>query len=83
MASPDRRDDRNQDTPRLTGRFSYCSYAANLYATMFLAYNGSGSIIISRNLTRDEAVELTSKLNETLNDFRREFIEPNYIEFEE
>jgi len=81
----DRRDSRTSEPeiPRLTGRFSYCSYAQNIFTVMFIAYNGPGAMMCARNLTKDEAIELTSKLNEELNSFRREFIEPNFIEGEE
>jgi hypothetical protein len=79
----DDRRDKEPEIARLIGRFSYCSYAANIFCTVFIAYSGPGSMLIARNLTKDEAIELTSKLNEQLNAFRRDFIEPNFIEREE
>jgi len=79
----DDRRDKEPEIPRLTGRFSYCSYAQNIFTVMFIAYAGSGSMMIARNLTKDEAIALTGKLNSELNSFRRDFIEPNFIEGEE
>jgi len=79
----DDRRDKEPEIPRLIGRFSYCSYAQNIFTVLFISYNGSGAMMCARNLTKDEATSLTSKLNETLNEFRRDMIEPHFIEGEE
>jgi hypothetical protein len=57
-----------------TGRFNYLTVSEGVFELWFKPMNGDVSLRVAKDLTREQAVDMMSELNEVINEFRKEFL---------
>lgn len=55
------------------GRFNYLT-VSDTFELWYKPMDGDISVRVAKELTREQAVEMMSELNDVINDFRREFM---------